>query len=71
MGTIKTMEMVAEEDSECPAPFVYTTILLNNKSINRLEALGTSFLTFQMMSNEVVSSGGLGGRGPDPLDRGA
>jgi len=65
MGTIHTMEMVAEENSESPVPFVYTTILLNNKSIIRLEALGTSFLTFQMMSNEVVSSGDLGGRDID------
>ena len=71
MGTIKTMEMVAEEDSESPAPFVYTTMRLNNKSINRLEALGTSFLTFQILSGEVVSNGDLGWRDIDPFDRSA
>ena len=65
MGTIKTMEMVAEEHSESPAPFVYISILLNSKAINHLEAVGTSFLTFQILSGEVVSHGELGGSDVD------
>jgi hypothetical protein len=61
MGTINTMEMVAKECSESPAPFVYTSILLNIKAIHGLDAVGTSNLTFQTMLSEVVSSGALGG----------
>jgi hypothetical protein len=63
MGTIKTMEMVAEEDSESPASFVYISIFLNILAIHRLDAVGTSILTFQILSSEVVSRGDLGGRG--------
>jgi len=65
MGTIKTMEMVAEEDSESPAPFVYTSILLNNKAIHSLDAVGISNLTFPTMSGEVVSNDDLGGSDVD------
>ena len=61
MGTIKTMVMVTEEHSESPASFVYTSILLNYIALNRLEAVGTSFLTFQPMSGEVACNGDLGG----------
>ena len=64
------MEMVAEEYSESPTPFVYLSILLNNKAVNRLEDVATPILTFQTMADEVVSSGALGGRDADPLDRG-
>jgi len=46
MGAIKTMGMVAEEDSESPAQFVYTSILLDYNARIRLEAVGTSNLTF-------------------------
>ena len=50
MATIKTMEMVAEENSESPASFVYTSILLNYIAHNRLEAVGKLNLT---LSNDV------------------
>jgi hypothetical protein len=61
------MGMVAEV-FESPAPFVYTSILLNYNVINHLEAVGTSILTLQTMSGEVVSSGDLSGRDTDFLD---
>lgn len=71
MGTIKTMEMVAEENFESPAPFVYTSILLNCSAINSLDAVSISNLTFQTMSSEVVRSGELGGSDVDEYGRGA
>lgn len=55
------MEMRAEEYPEGPTTFVYTSIHLNYNVINHLEAVGTSILTLQTMSGEVVSSGDLGG----------
>ncbi len=71
MGTIKTMEMVAEEHAESPAPFFYISILLNYSAINSLEAVGTSFLTFQTMPGEVVSNDDLGGSDIDWFNRAA
>lgn len=65
------MEMVAEENLESPTPFVYLSILLNNKAIDNLDALGISILTFQTMFGEVVSSGGLCGSDVDTLNWGA